>query len=747
MVLWVCGGWRLSCAEQHSVAAATIIPRGAESSHSSSPFRTHQAAVASRPPSDSRGGDASGRSVILSTGSNDDFNKPQPVKLMSASLSMDAPLRNDGVEDDRGRRRSSSADNPRSKTKIGDLYRRARPLSDEEIIILGGSESSLSSIRSNQWPQEDDIPESEPQTYENPMYNGRPSRHKSDSNPCSGGIVVGGVEEGRVTTEGIDNRLAVENSGGRRNKQQPNRSKLSRSPSLGMGGADSASTCTDTLFPSSGRGECTEGTIFHSMGGTGADSIRTSIDAHFTSSGRKFYSHSNITPVRIGLASLPNLSSRELESSPMTATSYTFSRSNSIDGSLVSSASGASSNIKLIPAEKVTDTLANTPVLAPGAPMIERHKSRFVLVGRRTKSSSSFASTSFESGSADKDRLGRKGRISQSRRNAWGRSASSTGFKSSRGLSRSSSSGESAGLGGSLGARMRRVRAKMLSRSGSGTSSGSSNNWVGQNGPSFHSLRSLHSQHSCDQDIEAIAPRSSPDVENHGILDYSTETTVSRLTVTQAQERELPSPANPQVGSVMPGWWIRYNSSSVTESEGAAGGPAFDSTAAAAKGKAVADHESKAVRAETAAFGVDAKNNQVEAKAFSEEVTDNQKMKTRREPAGFEAGAGGDNSRSNRGKISSNEAARTTAEPSTARRLLSGRWVGDKSSFRKETPLTAAELKKEFDFDFEDDEELGEDLVNIFVRVSERVNKINSKMGSNNSGESGIQIPSPSSLV
>lgn len=43
------------------------------------------------------------------------------------------------------------------------------------------------------------------------------------------------------------------------------------------------------------------------------------------------------------------------------------------------------------------------------------------------------------------------------------------------------------------------------------------------------------------------------------------------------------------------------------------------------------------------------------------------------------------------------------------------------------TPLTSAELKKHLDFDFEDEEELDQDDVS-FVRVSERVSKINAKI-------------------
>ena len=75
------------------------------------------------------------------------------------------------------------------------------------------------------------------------------------------------------------------------------------------------------------------------------------------------------------------------------------------------------------------------------------------------------------------------------------------------------------------------------------------------------------------------------------------------------------------------------------------------------------------------------------------------------------------------------------------RTLSAQRWAEDNASFKTNTPLTSTELRQQFDFDFEDDGDLEEDPVS-FVRVSDRVEKINAKMG----GFSGTGRTSQSAL-
>lgn len=170
---------------------------------------------------------------------------------------------------------------------------------------------------------------------------------------------------------------------------------------------------------------------FRSASGCNSSELRVPIETHQTPSGQVFHSNT----IEIGARKLPwsDLSNYGVRGNTTPPLTRCHSRSDSSD---------LDSNIVGAGVSRV-EKRTTVPIIAPGAPSIDSHKSRFS--SRMNRSSSSFSSTSFES-STTEDRS-RKNPASR-RRGAWRRSRSSSGSQSGD-LNRSPVNVSPPGSGGS----------------------------------------------------------------------------------------------------------------------------------------------------------------------------------------------------------------------------------------------------------------------------------------------------------
>ena len=259
---------------------------------------------------------------------------------------------------------------------------------------------------------------------------------------------------------------------------------------------------------------------FNSTSGEVSSTVRVPVEAHQMASGRAF--HSNCGKERATCAqviSLSDLDANEIGVNPPTLT--TRARSCSSSSGLDGFADDSNMARRLLNiGAKAAEGRVTAPIIAPGAPSIDGHKSRLARNARPTRSSSSFISTSFESSTTGE--RSRKGSASRGR-GGLRRSASSGGFFNGSRSQSGSHSGDvsrSPGVGCSsagcalnspdpfeetnirVGFRRGRpsVIKKISTTSGSFMSSGSStmgiNSWVNPvvRPPALRSLRTKSSQ-------------------------------------------------------------------------------------------------------------------------------------------------------------------------------------------------------------------------------------------------------------
>ncbi|CAM9723732.1 unnamed protein product [Laminaria digitata] len=708
MIVAVCGGWRLSCAEQHAVTAAAIIPRAEPSSVSSRAFPVVPAPALGEE-GDSGNGPKGGGGATSS--------RDSPGSVDKAFLL--------------GRPRNRCGDDLRGKTEgLESDRQKARPLSLKELTSMKNDEGSPSTRGKRSRTVKELQKRDRPSYMQNPLYNGGGPNASPASNSSSEDEAPG--SENGWAKEPVQSPVDGDGVGPRNKRTRTfDRFMLSRSPRP-LGASDSPG------------GRAAVGGGFHSGINSDGTITRASVDAHCTPSGKEFYS--DLPKIPISFTSLSELSADPAGTSPTAEADHTRSRSNSLDCIIRGLESGRRG-----PPERATPAVGaarvppRTPILAPGAPVIEGHKRRFDNRSRRERSSSSFASTSFESSNAgDRSRRLERRNAAAARR----RSAGSKVFMSYAGGAKKG--GGRAGIGGgdsgvprmpaSLSA-ARAVFAKSNSTvSGSFMSqgSGSVGSWASSTvgPPVLHSLRS----HASSHDFELMASNT-PDKEPRAVTGNSSNLG-SNWVPTRSARRGWP--LDLPASSAMPTWWIkctaRGDSSATVESDLAAGVPP-DLVASAEERAEVAEREAEAALVE-AVFGDDSHlgermfsnaeggSNIVEFRAFvraggsGTSSFDSRSSSSRHGLSDGGGGGGGSSLDNARGFLDGP----SKAQSNTVRGLSAQKWAGDNASFMANTPLTSTELRQQFDFDFEDDGDLEEDPVS-FVRVSDRVDKINAKMG------------------
>lgn len=748
MMLGVCGGWRLSCAEQHAVTAAAITPRAEPSSAlSRALFR-----AVPDPPQTDEGGSGS---ILKVPGDASSRNSPAGV---DQAFLLGRP-RNRCDEDLRGK---SDVEADRQDRQ------RSRPLSFKELTSIKSDEGSPSTSGKRSRTVKDIQKRDIPSYMQNPLYNGGgPNSPPANESSSDDGAAPGGVDGGWA---GEATQSAVDGDAPRNKRTRTfDRFMLSRSPRP-LGASDSPGRRT--------------GGGFHSGIKENGAITRASIETHCTPSGKMF--HSDVVKIPVSLSELT--ADDPDETGTAGTPGHTRSRSSSLDGVILGLDICRRASVDRVPTMGAARVPPRTPILAPGAPVIEAHKRRFDNRSRRDRSSSSFASTSFESSNAgDRGRRADRRSASAMRR----RSAGSRVFMSAGGGAKK---GGRLGIGGvdsgiprmpeSLSA-ARAAFAKsnsslvsgsfMSQRSGSGSIGSWGSSSIGP--PVLHSLRS----HASSHDFEMLASNT-PDKEPRPVIGNSSNLGTNWVPTRSARGGwPLDLPAS----SAMPTWWIkcaaRGDSSATVESDLAAGVPP-DLVASAADRAEIAEREAEAALVE-AVFGDDnhlgermfsnaeGGSNIVEFRAFvraggsGTSSFDSRASDSRHGFSGSERGGGDgdasrrstldtatrrsilDNARGDAGRRSSLDSARglnapPNGPPSVVRTLSAQRWEGDNASFKANTPLTSTELRQQFDFDFEDDGDLEEDPVS-FVRVSDRVEKINAKMG----GFNGARRTSQSALL
>ncbi|CAM9707830.1 unnamed protein product [Scytosiphon promiscuus] len=869
MAIFVCGGWRLSCAEQgrNAAVSAAIIPRGARSN-------LPRPAIGARKNSKSRKGGIQ-RPNEVTAGALSTI----PAAPESRGSNTKAPPRRLWSSD----RHTSSGLNPAERAKRG--------LRVKEVVVVNGAlgagagRERAGSERGDEARVPGDFSKRLPSYHELARYSRSDSgliaphtssKHRHQASADSAVHVVNpmfsssaamdkvevdfsGSGSNGSRYDGVGGERSSDRSGSgkrRRFHQQRQRSSgpfdrymLSRSPKQprapnsfgGSGGGGSGGGILD-------RGAVIERGVFSSVSGSGSASMKSSIDAHLTANGGRFFSNAEagvatsggssstvgVIPDRSrsnsGRNSLNSLNSFEglVDVDGIGDAEVVFDRRDQLRASVELSSNGSTCSIKTTPsmtatavavaAAATTDAdkehapampVTRAPVLAPGAPTIDGHARRFASNKPLEGSSSSFASTSFESGTTGGNRALRneQARVLASWRRSTGTSVYSMGSRSGT-VSRVSSSGGSgsvtfgpprpasragsgaaSGISGGVG----KVRGMMFRRnssdaSGSFLSQGSSSvaSWKSPTGRSPVALREAYSRAGSSGPIEfeitaaaaaaaaaAIAAEegdASEDGQNPIVGDSRNlgSDWVPTQTARGGWPLDLPS------SSAMPRWWVKYASRSggdSSQSDLAAGAPPDLVLAAAERAKA-AEREAAAARVE-AVFGDD--NNDPERR-FSNAGGGSNIVDFR---AFVRAGGSGTSSFDSRATTASSEASRRregSNRPTDAQDgggaeggndggggggsgVIAGERTGWGRSAEKEvgkkptvrsrssmssgaanTPLTSAELKQHLDPDFEDEGMAGERPAS-FIRVAERVDKINARVGVKRGGS--IQQLSP----
>ena len=885
MVVCVCGGWRLSCAEQGSSAAgaATIIPRGAgpvfppvvpprdlDNNDSRTPPDETTAAAAGRkskaPPrrlwsSDRHmmtGANAVSRSGGGGGGSGRDFVKDSGGKFGGKDAPEGRRLPERARSDNTGRADRGGGGGSATRTS-GDRSLARRLPSYQDLVGYSRSDSGIvapSTSKHHHNPSTD----SAAVEMMNPMFN------------SGGGLedAAAGSEGGGGWADRMSDSTGSGAGSSRRQRRNFDRYMLSRSPRKSAGGAGFSSSSTGGSGSAGSAGAGAGGAraalasgVFSSVSGSGSVSMKSSIDAHLTSSGGRFYSNTEPTTIPEGMVAPPlrprpadnttggggsnrsNGGSSEDEGLPGDTDAggvgprprgRTAELSSSGSGGSSSSAKTANSAVAAAAAaaaleaealeESVAANATRAPVLAPGAPTIDGHLRRFGGNRKFERSSSSFASTSFESGTTGGNR---KRRSDQARVMAnWRRSTGSQGggFSHSRPqtISRASSSGGDGGGGAVLGPPSfvgagtgvvdgggGKVRGMPLFRRNSSDASGSFlsqgsgsvGSWAspttrGPGPPPPPNLRYLRavrsrSQSSSQMEFEVPGfggfPAAAEGPDGRSVVVGDSSNLGGNWVPTQSARGGWPLdlPAR----SAMPRWWNKYASrSGDSQSDLAAGAPPDLVLAAAERAKA-AEQEAAAARVE-AVFGdenhlnerrfsnADGGSNIVDFRAFvraggsGTSSFDSRASESGRRSsastvdeegsdASASSGGGGNRGREKRNRVGGHGdlgLPGSSASGFSARSTGGGRKWGSGGAGRKPTvrsrssssggsaaatPLSSAELRKHLDFDFEDEGELEEDPVS-FVRVSERVSKINAKVvGRGADGRSSSPMPWPAS--
>lgn len=708
MIVGVCGGWRLSCAEQHAVTAAAITPRAEPPSCSPRAFPA--VAGGHGADEDDHGGSNPKEEGASSRGS--------PCSVDKANLL--------------SRPRNRCSDDLRGKAEADSDRQKVRPLSFKQLASIKSDEGSPSTRGKRSRAVKDLQKRDKPSYMQNPLYNGGPNA--ALDNDSSSEDEGGGSESGWAA-EAVPSATDGDSVGPRNKRTRTfNRFMLSRSP---------------RPLGSDSPGGRAVGGGFHSGINSDGTITRAPIDAHCTPSGKEFYS--DLPKIPISFTSLSELTADP--ATPTAADGHTRNRSSSMDGIIRGLEVGHRGSGEHVPAVGVAGVPPRTPILAPGAPVIEGHKRRFDNRSRRDRSSSSFASTSFESSNAgDRSRrMERRSAAAARRRSAGSKVYMSYAGGVKKGGGRVGIGGGDSGvprMPGSLSA-ARAMFAKSNSSCVSGSfmsqGSGSVGSWASSTvgPPVLHSLRS----HASSHDFELMASNT-PDKEPRTVTGNSNNLGSNWVPTRSARGGwPLDLPAS----SAMPSWWIkctaRGDSGATIESDLAAGVP-HDLVASAADRTEVAEREAEAALVE-AVFGDDTHagermfsnaeggSNIVEFRAFvraggsGTSSFDSRASDSRHGlSGGVEGGGGASDDTALRSSLDNARGLDVPpkAPPSTVRALSAQRWGGDSTSFKANTPLTSTELRQQFDFDFEDDGDLEEDPVS-FVRVSDRVEKINAKMG------------------
>lgn len=382
----ICCGWRLSCAEQRASAASAIIPWPESAS-----FRRPADVGAGPIPRDNS-----------ADGNNHESSSSLPSDIC-VSWYKEKPILRDGTgvqcHQNSKESRSGKRGMKRSISSCGNMP------------ACGSDHSSNSSRRS--WSRPTSTPEPEPDNAPKVVQNLTYSNPAGAELQADGTVNEGSSENTQVQSDCNSCRsITPSNAFGR--------SMLSRSPRT-----------------MAGTGILRFGLGFRSASGYNSSELRVPIETHQTASGRAFHSNTiEITAQKMYWSDLSTYGVRGKSTPPLTRC---HSRSDSSDLDTNTVGADTAGCLHVSRAESV-ERKTTVPIIAPGAPSIDGHKSRFPGKARMNRSSSSFSSTSFESSTTGE--RSRKGSASR-RRGAWRRSASSSGFFN---RSRSSSGSQSGDL-------------------------------------------------------------------------------------------------------------------------------------------------------------------------------------------------------------------------------------------------------------------------------------------------------------
>lgn len=387
MVVCVCGGWRLSCAEQESRASASAVGIFPRSTGSVTPSRVF-------PHPGSKG--LRDLSAGLASRIRDGVNVSAAVDA-ARKEDIEAPHRPDPQSSDRGDNNAVQAPD----TAVGRSGGSSGTGEDSSASDRGGGGHQWTAAdrgtvkRSPAYQVFDDgdgrrsftaasetskLPHREQKSlrnsasiHMNPMYINDSSSVSEKGEP---GRRVDALDGG--SSNGLSKDRA--RSGVRRHRPASRDCHLYSRPLARSGGPSS----TDgSATGSSGRGELVRlsSGVFSSVSGPGSLSMKSSIDSHLMSVGGRVYSHPEA--VAIPAAASPD------------GRPAVFSGGDSIGRP--EAATGAPGLVPAEPRPTAAVPILARPVLAPGAPMIDRHKRRDGERKAVKRSSSSFASTSFES--------------------------------------------------------------------------------------------------------------------------------------------------------------------------------------------------------------------------------------------------------------------------------------------------------------------------------------------------------------
>ncbi|CAM9789778.1 unnamed protein product, partial [Hapterophycus canaliculatus] len=581
MAVVVCGGWRLSCAEQgrNAAVSAAIIPRGARSALPPPAIGTgiNWAKTDSRKGGGLRPNEVfagAAPAVPAAPGNRENVTKAPPRPLWPGDR------RNPSGPNPAGRGKRNKDPGGEEAVVAGVVGARGvgheqagserghgvrksadfvKPLpSYQELVRYSRSDSGLIAISASKHRQQASA-DSAVQVM-NPLF----SSSGTGIDEAESGFGGGGSDGTRYDSVRGDGSSDKSGSGKWRRLQQQqqqqrgsgpfDRYMLSRSPkqtrgpnsgfdNAGGGGGGVGAIGGSVMGGVSDRDAVIERGVFSSVSGSGSASMKSSIDAHLTAAGGRFYS--NTEPATAPSASsgsalglMPNRSRSNSEPNSfdgqdehgIVGVEATFHHRNPARASAELSSNGSTCSVKTTPSVTAAAVAvaaaaaaaavgtgvppvspamptARAPVLAPGAPTIDGHARRSGGNTHLEGSSSSFASTSFESGTTGGKRALRN---EQARVLAnWRRSTGTSGYplsSRSRTISKVSSSGGSGSV--TFGP------PRSASRSGSGAASGT-NSGVGKvRGMMFRRNSSDASGSFLSQGSSSVASWRSPTVRS-----------------------------------------------------------------------------------------------------------------------------------------------------------------------------------------------------------------------------------------